>query len=77
MNKNITLSVKKELLDQARIIAAKKQTTVNALVREFLGALSAKENAADDARDALLRLAGENSGDMGTQIWNREKLYDH
>ncbi len=76
MNKNITLSVDENTLEKVRIVAAKKRTSINGLVREFLNSLVNKENASDEAREALLNLAKEQAGDMGNQRWDREKLYD-
>jgi predicted transcriptional regulator len=36
VTKNLTLAIEDELLDRARIIAAIRRTSVNAMVREFL-----------------------------------------
>ena len=35
--KNITLAVDEDVLDRVRVIAAERKTTVNGLVREYLG----------------------------------------
>ncbi|MDY8110710.1 DUF6364 family protein [Fulvimarina sp. 2208YS6-2-32] len=36
MTKNITLAIDEELLDKARVLAAMRRTSVNAMVRDFL-----------------------------------------
>lgn len=74
--KNITLAIEEQVLEQVRLEAVERRTTVNGLVRDFLNSISAKRRAKDDAREALLRLARETDGDMGTQKWDREALYD-
>jgi plasmid stability protein len=76
MNKNITMTIDETVLKKVRIFAAERRTSVNALVREYLDSLVAKERATDEARESLLNLAREKAGDMGSQKWNREKLYD-
>ncbi|BCH13951.1 DUF6364 family protein [Mesorhizobium sp. L-2-11] len=74
--KNITLAVEDEVLEQVKQAAAEQGTTVNAMVREFFATVATKRRAKDEARQALLRLAREASGDMGGKKWNREALHD-
>lgn len=76
MTKNITLTVDEEILKHVRIYAAERRTSVNAMVRDYLAGLVAREREADDAREALLKLARAKRGDMGSQKWDRESLYD-
>ena len=45
MTKNITLAVEDEIIDEVRILAAEKKTTVNAMVREFLTSAVARRRA--------------------------------
>lgn len=75
MTKNLTLTVDEELLEKVKLVAARQRTSVNAMVRSFFQSVAAKEQAKDEAREALLRLAREQQGDMGTQKWSREALY--
>jgi len=74
--KNITLAVEEAILEQVKLMAAEQRTTVNGMVREFFAEVAAKRQAKDEARQALLRLAREAAGDMGSKTWNREALYD-
>jgi hypothetical protein len=45
--KNITVSLDDEAYRQARIAAAERNTSVSALVREFLAGLGQRESAAE------------------------------
>lgn len=76
MTKNITLSVDESVLRKVKVLAAERRTSVNALVRDYLSSLVAKETTEDEAREALLKLIRETDADMGQQKWNREALYD-
>lgn len=76
MSKNITLSVDEGVLEEVKMLAAKRRTSVNGLVRDYLGSLVAKERAVDEARAKLLQLAAEKAGDMGGRAWKRDDLYD-
>jgi hypothetical protein len=74
--KNITLSIDEHVLSEVRRYAAQRDTTVNALVRDFLTRLATQEDRAAKARQRLLELSDTSEGRMGDQKWNRERLYD-
>ena len=74
--KNITLSVDDKVLTDVRRYAAQRDTTVNALVRDFLTRIATQEDRAANARRRLLELSDTSEGRMGEQTWNRERLYD-
>jgi hypothetical protein len=75
--KNVTLSVEEDVLAAVRKYAAAHKTTVNGLVREYLGKLAAQEDRAARARKELLELAKASTFDPGADWkWNREELYD-
>lgn len=76
MARNITLSVDDDVLEEVKVLAAKRRTSVNGLVRDYLGSLVAKERATDEARAKLLQLAREKAGDMGDKSWKRDAIYD-
>lgn len=76
MSKNITLALDEDVLSQVKVIAAKRNTSVNGMVRDYLASVVERERATDEAREALLELAREKAGDLGTQRWRREDLYD-
>ena len=74
--KNITLAMDDALLDEVRIIAAKKGTTVNAMVRDYLTTLAKLEDRTEKARARIRELAEKSTGEVGPITWKREDLYD-
>ena len=56
--KNITLSIDENVLAAVRRHAAERNSTVNALVREYLTNLAAHDTRADRARARLRQLPG-------------------
>lgn len=75
--KNITLAVGEQVLEQVRVYAAKRKTTVNQIVREHLERIAQAESAGDTARERLLKLIDESPGRMGPDWkWNREDAYE-
>jgi hypothetical protein len=75
--KNVTLSVEEDVLAAVRKYAAARNTTVNGLVREYLGKIAAQEDRAAQARKELVELALTSTFDPGKDWkWNREALYD-
>ena len=78
--KKITLSIDEEVLKAARAYAAAHETTVTALVREFLEGFRggrAKPTEAERVRirEALFRLSESSPGRLGDWKWNREDVY--
>lgn len=74
--RNITLSVDEKVLDVVRRHAAEHNSTVNALVRDYLTNLAAHNNRAKNARARLRELSAQSSGRLGKKIWTRGDLYD-
>ena len=74
---NITLNVDEDIVKKVRKIAIDKDTTLTAMVRDYLTWV-ANGDAAERERHVLLledsfkRL----SRNMGPRNWNREDLYD-
>jgi hypothetical protein len=56
--------------------AAEHQSTVNALVRDYLTNLAAHEDRANRARGRLRRLSKQTQGRLGKKTWSREELHD-
>lgn len=74
--KNITLAVDEDVLTEVRKIAAERETTVNALVREYLVELARQRDRSAKARAELLRLSEESEARLGPDWkFNREDLY--
>jgi uncharacterized protein (UPF0147 family) len=74
--KNITLAVSEEVLRAARRYAAEHDTTVNALVREYLTSLVNVEKRAAEARQRLAKMSEESEARMGSWKWNRDEIYE-
>jgi plasmid stability protein len=75
--KNITLAIDEEVLRSARIYAAEHDTTVNALVREFLAQFDKqREVRAAKAREELVKMSEESTARMGSWKWNRDDAYE-
>ncbi len=74
--KNITLSVDEQVLAAARRHAAEQNSTVNALVREYLTSLAAHQDRASRARKRLLQLGRQATGRLGKKTWSREELHE-
>ncbi|MBY0613321.1 MAG: BrnA antitoxin family protein [Beijerinckiaceae bacterium] len=74
--KNITLAIDETVLEEVRLYAAKRQTSVNGLVRDFLGGIAAQENRTERARRRLGELMDRSTLEAGPIGWKREDLYD-
>ncbi|HXG79337.1 MAG TPA: DUF6364 family protein [Methyloceanibacter sp.] len=75
--KNITLSIDEEVLRAARIYAAEHDTTVNALVRDFLAQFGKqRQERAAKARKELVEMAKKSKARMGSWKWNRDDVYE-
>ena len=72
--KNITLSVDEKVLAVVRRHAAEQNSSVNALVRDYLTNLAAQEDRANGARARLRELSAQSSGRLGKKTWTRDDL---
>jgi hypothetical protein len=76
MMKNLTLAIDPVLLDAARVYAAKRGTTVNALVRDYLSGIASQEDRYTRARRRIAELAESSGAEVGPVTWKRDDLYD-
>jgi hypothetical protein len=75
--KNITLAIDEEVLRGVRRYAAEHDTTVNALVRDYLTGLVDFEKRAAEARKRLGEMSEQSEGRLGPDWkWNREEIYE-
>ncbi len=74
--KNITLAIDDEVLVKARVVAAQKKTTVNAMVRDFLSEITSRDEKRDEARKQLLQLMDKSEGRMAPD-WKFDREETH
>ena len=53
-----------------------RSTTVNALVREFLERLTARESQARKARHRIAELCRDSTAEVGERRWSRDELHE-
>jgi hypothetical protein len=74
---NLTLSVDEDVIKKVRKIAIDKNTTLTAMVREFL--ISVANLDSQNRKEAIRKLQTSfetMSRDMGKRKWTREDLYE-
>ncbi len=74
--RNITLAVEDDVLASVRRFAAERNSSVNALVREYLGNIAKHQDRARRARATLRRLSKRSQGRLGLKTWTREDLHE-
>ncbi len=74
--KNITLSVDEETYRRARIAAAERNTTVSALVRNYLGTLTRQKEGETDPAAALFAALDRAQGYRAADRMTREEAHD-
>jgi hypothetical protein len=75
--KNITLAIDEDVLREVRKYAAERETTVNALVRDYLTRLALLKSESARAREELARMSDESKGRLGPGwTWSREATYE-
>jgi hypothetical protein len=72
--KNLTLSVDERVLKKARKVALELETTVNAMVPDFLGKVPRREAEKESARRRLLAMTGTFDCEIGPMP-TREQRY--
>jgi hypothetical protein len=74
---NVTLSIDEDVLRRARIKAIEQNTSVNAVVREFLESYAGKDKM-EHAKQEFLRIARESTASSGPEgrTWTREDIYE-
>lgn len=74
---NITLNVDEKIIKKVRKIAVEKNTTLTAMVREYLEQVASRDEWERQKTLADLRRSFSSlSRDMGERTWQREDLYD-
>lgn len=75
---NVTLAIPKNILQQAKLIAVRQQTSISGLLTRMLEELVESEEEYGRARDQHLALL-EHGFDLGTEgqvSWTRDELHE-
>lgn len=77
-NQNITLSLPEEDLREARVLAARRGTSISQLLARMLRETVERETGYDAAKDHSLAILGEGMdlGTGGRMIWTRDDLHE-
>ena len=73
---NITVSVHEDVIRTVRVYAAERDSTVDALVREFLTDLANREDRTRKARRRIAELSERSTSRIGSRAWTREDLHE-
>ena len=73
---NITLSVPEETLREVRKLAAERETTVNALVREYLERLADHKTRRAKLKREIARFARSSKAAVGPIDWSRADVHE-
>jgi hypothetical protein len=74
--KTITLRVDEEVWAVVRRYADEQNSSVGALMRDYLTSLAMLEDRANTARARLRELSAHSSGRLSKRMWTRDELYD-
>ncbi len=73
---NLTIALDDELLKQARIRAVEQDTSVNAVLREYLSSYVGVTSKREEAVKNLLRLSKRARSGRGRRKWTRDELHE-
>ena len=76
MKQNITLSIEKELLKKAKLMAAKKETSVSKLLTEQLAKMVSEDDQYDLSKKRALAILRKGFHLGGRIISKREELHE-
>lgn len=76
ITQNITLSVPKHILQQAKLIAVRRNVSLSSMMSEFLTELVAQESEYEQAMRRSLTLMEQGLELNATYTWSREELHE-
>jgi hypothetical protein len=74
--KNITLSIDDDTYRLARIAAAKRSTTVSALVRDYLQSVARSADESTEATESLFKALDRARGFRASDRMSRERAHE-
>jgi hypothetical protein len=77
-SRNVTLALPEELLRRLKVLAAKEDTSISALLTATLSELADYEEGYAEARDAMIvdLVKGYDLGTRGQIGWTRDSLHE-
>jgi hypothetical protein len=75
MKRNVTVQLDEDVIHRAKVLAAKRGTSVSGLVAAELGRLVAEDERYEDAWRAARKAMGDAAPRSGRR-WEREELHD-
>jgi plasmid stability protein len=76
MSRNITLALDDDLIRKARVLAARRNRSVSALLRDELTRLVTEDEAYENAKRAALKRLEQGSDLGGGPLPSRDELHD-
>lgn len=75
---NVTVALPKDVLRQVKVIAAKRGTSVSAILKEKLESLVREESDYEQARREFMAVVdkGFDLGTQGRASWTRDELHE-
>ena len=73
---NLTITVEDDVLKKARMRALEEDTSVNAVLREYLETYAGVERSRRQAIRAVLAIARESRAGRGDATWTRDELHE-
>lgn len=74
--RNLTLAIDEDLLQRARIAAARKRTTVTRMVREYLTSVAQQDIESERAIERLEERMAHPPLAVGDRRWTRDELHE-
>ena len=75
VKQNLTVQLDVEVIRRAKVLAARRGTSVSGLVAQQLEELTAADERYQRARESALRML-EQARDRGGRQWTRDELYE-
>ncbi|MBV9754569.1 MAG: hypothetical protein JO188_18765 [Hyphomicrobiales bacterium] len=75
--KNITLGIKDDVLEKIKKYAVRRETTVNAIVREHLEQIAKNDDRLKQVVSELRQMSENSTAELGRHYkWKREDCYE-
>ncbi|TCO58583.1 DUF6364 family protein [Actinocrispum wychmicini] len=75
MKRNLTIQLDEEVVREAKVLAAKRGTSVSSLLAHYVTKMTSDRQRYEEAKTRALK-AMDSAVDRGGVTWTREELYD-